>query len=59
MISIKVQLNSQMSPMIFNNVEEYYDGWRTLEIVQLELYKTVKTRINKANVIYYTIHDTY
>ena len=59
MIKIKVQINSQMTPIVFDNVEEYYDGRRTLEIVQLELYKSVKTIINKANIIYYSIHKLY
>lgn len=59
MMKIKVQFKSQATPMVIDNVEEYYDGWKTLEIVQVELYKTVKIRINKANVNYYTIQNSY
>lgn len=59
MMKIIVQFKSQVTPMVFKDVESYYDGWRTLEIVQLELYKTVKTIINKSNVIYYSIHNVY
>ena len=55
---IEVRLKSQFQSQTFQNVEEFYDHLKTIEIVQLDLYQTVRTIINKSSLDYYKIIET-
>ena len=52
---IEVSLKSQFQPLSFENVEEFYEHLKTIEIVQLGLYRTTRTIINKSSLDYYKI----
>ena len=55
---IEIRLKSQFQPQTFENVEEFYDHLKTIEIVQLDLYQTTRTIINKSSLDYYKIIET-
>ena len=55
---IEVRLKSQFQSQTFQNVDEFYDHLRTIEIVQLDLYQTIRTIINKSSLDYYKIIET-
>lgn len=55
---IEVRLKSQFQSQKFQNVDEFYDHLRTIEIVQLDLYQTTRTIINKSSLDYYKIIET-
>lgn len=55
---IEVRLKSQFQSQTFQNVDEFYDHLKTIEIVQLDLYQTVRTIINKSSLDYYKIIET-
>lgn len=57
MITLEVHFNLSSQPVIFTDIDEIYDNWKTIEIIQHDLYKTKKTKIIKASVEYYSIID--
>ena len=58
MNEIKVWVYGRQHPIIFEDIEEYYETRKVLEIVQKDMYKTTITRIFKQSIQMYEIIDT-
>lgn len=57
MKNIEVYFKSEERPHVFGEVEEFYEHWKTIEIIQHQLYKTTKIIINKSELKYYKVID--
>lgn len=57
MKDIAVKFRNAKEPLFFSTVDEFYDTWFYLEIIQHLMYKTVKTRIRKAAIDYYKVYE--
>lgn len=53
MKNVEVYFKSDERPCLFVDVAEFYEHWKTIEIIQHELYKTIKVVINKSEIKYY------
>ena len=54
---IEVHFKTEERPHLFDEVEEFYEHWKTIEIIQQQLYKTTKIIINKSELKYYKVID--
>lgn len=58
MKDIKVWVYGRQKPLLFVNVEDFYDKRKVLEIVQEDMYETVTTKIFKQAIQMYEVTDT-
>ena len=58
MKDIKVWVYGRQNPIIFPNVEDYYETRKALTIIQGDMYKTVTTKIFKQAIQMYEVTDT-
>ena len=57
MTNIDVKFSNDKFPTSFEDVQEFYDGFHWLEIIQHTMYKDTKTRIRKASIDYYRVRE--
>lgn len=57
MITVIVSVTDQKEPLVFENVEHYWETRRGLEIIQDDLYQSTTTVIMKDNILRYTISE--
>ena len=58
MKDIKVWVYGRQNPIIFSNVEDYFETRKALAIVQEDMYKTITTKIFKQAIQMYEVTDT-
>ena len=58
MKTVVIQLKNHFEPTTYSNVDEFYDCFGWIEIVQNDTYKDIKTKIRKAAIDYYRIVDS-
>lgn len=57
MKDIKVWVYGMQKPLIFSNVQEFFETRKALAIVQEDMYKTITTKIFKQAIQMYEITD--
>ena len=57
MKSIKVWVYGRQSPIIYEDVEEYFETRKALVIIQEEMYQTISTKIFKQSLQMYEVTD--
>lgn len=58
MKEIKVWVYGRQNPIIFEDVEDYFETRKALVIVQDDIYKTMTTKIFKQSLQMYNVSDT-
>lgn len=58
MTEINVWTKESQTPLIFEEVEEFWERRKQLEILQEEMYKTKLTVIPKESIVRYTIIES-
>ena len=58
MTEIHVWLYGKECPLIFKNVDEFYETRHAIEIIQLNKYNDVRTKIYKQSLQYYRKVET-
>ena len=58
MTQIEVWTKDTVTPLIFENVEEYWERRKQLEILQEEMYNTTLTVIPRESILRYTIIES-
>ena len=57
MKTVKVWVYGRQNPIIFEDVEEYFETRKALVILQEEMYQTITTKIFKQSMQMYEITD--
>lgn len=57
MKTIKAWVYGRQNPIIFEDVEEYFETRKALTIIQEEMYQTITTKIFKQSLQMYEITD--
>ena len=58
MTIIQVWLYGSQNPLIFDNVDGFYETRHAIEIVQLDMYQDIRTKIYKQCLQYYKKIET-
>lgn len=58
MKNIKVWVYGMQKPLIFTDVEEFFETRKALALVQEDMYKSITTKIFKQAIQMYEITDT-
>ena len=58
MKNVEIQFKSHFNPITYTNVEEFYDCFGWIEIVEHRQYTDIKTRIRKDALNYYKVIDS-
>ena len=57
MTTIHVWMNNSHEPLIYENVDSYWESFRTLDIVQEDSYITTTTTLYKKHIERFTISE--
>ena len=58
MKDIKVWVYGRQQPILFSNVEDYYETRKALTVIQEDMYTAVTTKIFKQAILMYEVTDT-